>query len=265
MSSEIARKLGLLQANGFIATLFITPFLLWTASLAPLVVFELGWRRFKVGKFELHKSAYLLMVVYFAMGQIFGRCFSILMQGHKLPALVEIHFHGFPGYVGMAILTLLTIDLLYYWIHRAQHANTFLWKFHSQHHAIHEINSYNCFHHISEHFVDVVIEVFVSMFVYGYDGLPPFIAIYMGLISQYNHSRIDYFDFGKTRLFFGDPKFHLSHHLNNQKFIGKNFGGFTAIYDVIFGTYEEPDQTAFIGPYGVDGMPNPTFFSIFKL
>ena len=265
VSSVFEPKLGELQVPGLMGSLFIIPFLTWTVRLAPLVIFELVWRRSKTGKFEIYGNAYLLMVVYFAAGQIFGKCFSELMHGYRPPALVDLHFHGIFGYVGMSILTLLTIDLLYYWIHRAQHANTFLWKFHSKHHAIQDINSYNCFHHISEHVVDFVIGVFVSMFVFGFDGVPPFIAVYMGIVGQYNHARIDFFDFGKARLIFGDPKFHLSHHLNDKRFIGKNFGGFTAIYDVIFRTYQEPDQTAFTGPYGVDGMSNPSLLDIVKI
>jgi sterol desaturase/sphingolipid hydroxylase (fatty acid hydroxylase superfamily) len=264
LSAQIAPKIGLVPSLGQLGAMFVIPFLTWTVSLFPLALFELGWRRFKVGKFEVHGRGYLLMVLYFSMGQIFGIVYSKLLGGHRPPVLVNMHFHGLLGYIASAILLPLTIDLIYYWIHRAQHSNAMLWKFHSQHHAIHEINSYNCFHHISEHFVDLMIGVFVSMFVYGYDAVPPFIAVYFGLIGQYNHARINYFDYGKARVLLGDPKFHLSHHLNDKRFIGKNFGGFTAIYDVIFRTYEKPDRSAFEGPYGVDGMPNPTLRSILK-
>ena len=41
-------------------------------------------------------------------------------------------------------------DFCYYWFHRLQHSIPILWRLHSVHHAIEELNATNCHHHWTE-------------------------------------------------------------------------------------------------------------------
>jgi sterol desaturase/sphingolipid hydroxylase (fatty acid hydroxylase superfamily) len=59
------------------------------------------------------------------------------------------------GYTVVPFAGLFIFDLFYYCFHRAQHTITVLWRLHSTHHSIEELNAFNCYHHIFEQLLRV--------------------------------------------------------------------------------------------------------------
>ena len=59
------------------------------------------------------------------------------------------------GYTVVPFAGLFIFDFFYYCFHRAQHTITVLWRLHSTHHSIEELNAFNCYHHIFEQLLRV--------------------------------------------------------------------------------------------------------------
>jgi sterol desaturase/sphingolipid hydroxylase (fatty acid hydroxylase superfamily) len=145
----------------------------------------------------------------------------------------------------------LVADFWFYWFHRFQHR--FLWRFHAVHHSIREMSASNENHHVSEAlFNGLFLFIPASLVSWDYPRLPAFVFL-GGLLSQYIHSPIDV-GFGRLRAVLVDNRFHRIHHSLKREHFDRNFGGFTTIWDRLFGTAYWParDEWPEIGVEGVD-------------
>jgi sterol desaturase/sphingolipid hydroxylase (fatty acid hydroxylase superfamily) len=144
----------------------------------------------------------------------------------------------------LASLMLLQIsEFFYYWFHRAQHANNFLWRFHAVHHSIEELNAFNTNHHFTEElfripFVTIPISLLFS-FEQGY--VPWIWALVLGWQGIYEHSATK-LNFGWFRYVIPDNRFHRIHHSKEQQHFDKNYGSGSALWDILFGTVHYPGR-----------------------
>uniref|UniRef100_A0A915J666 Fatty acid hydroxylase domain-containing protein n=1 Tax=Romanomermis culicivorax TaxID=13658 RepID=A0A915J666_ROMCU len=135
------------------------------------------------------------------------------------------------------ILSLLCVDLSYYWFHRAAHEINFLWCFHQIHHS-------SEFYNFSTATRQGMVQQYGSMIFYLPECLfvPPQIHLaHMGLNLLYQfsvHTRLVK-TLGPLEMVLNTPSHHRVHHGRNPYCVDKNYGGFLIVWDRIFGTFEK--------------------------
>jgi sterol desaturase/sphingolipid hydroxylase (fatty acid hydroxylase superfamily) len=143
----------------------------------------------------------------------------------------------------------LVSDFTRYWLHRFLHTIPFLWEFHKIHHSAKVLTPITFYRvHPVENFlfglryslsIGVVTGVFIYFFgamidIYMILGVNTFIFIFslVGSNLRHSHVAISYGRFIEKWLI--SPKQHQIHH--SRKHFDKNYGGYIAIWDRIFGT-----------------------------
>jgi len=142
-------------------------------------------------------------------------------------------------------------DFTRYVLHRLLHEVKFLWEFHKVHHSAKVLNPLTFYRvHPVENIlfglryslsVGFVTGIFVYFFgalidIYMIFGANAFVVIFSILGSNLRHSHIP-ISYGKyLEKIFISPKQHQIHH--SKKHFNKNYGGYLAIWDYIFGSLQ---------------------------
>lgn len=127
-------------------------------------------------------------------------------------------------------------DFCLYWAHRALHANRILWRLHSIHHSVEELDWVAACH---AHPIDDVIlagAAICSICVLGFSPLA--LAAYLGVYTWISfavhlNTRIT---IGPLRWVIGSPEFHHWHHSNESDARDRNFASIVPLWDIMFGT-----------------------------
>ncbi|MGJ0359756.1 sterol desaturase family protein [Aliarcobacter cryaerophilus] len=140
-------------------------------------------------------------------------------------------------------------DFTRYWLHRFLHTIPFLWEFHKVHHSAKVLTPITFYRvHFVENFlfglryalsVGFVTGIFIYLFgakinlymIFGVNALV-FISSIFGSNLRHSHVPFSYFSF--IEKWFLSPKQHQIHH--DKKHFNKNYGGYIAIWDRVFGT-----------------------------
>lgn len=140
-------------------------------------------------------------------------------------------------------------DFTRYILHRLLHTIPFLWEFHKVHHSAKVLNPITFYRvHPVENFlfalryalsVGFITGVFIYFFgarvdIYMVFGVNIFIFIFSLFGANLRHSHIPFAYFSFLEKWFLSPKQHQIHH--DRKNFNKNFGGYIAIWDRVFGT-----------------------------
>lgn len=150
------------------------------------------------------------------------------------------------GVVGGAIIGFLAVELGIYGWHRALHRVPWLWRFHRLHHSAERIDVYGG---IYSHPLDVIgFGLVISVVQVGVIGVEPTAAAISGtfatFLNLFQHSNL------ATPSWLGwliqRPENHALHHDRDRAPL--NFGDI-ALWDLIFGTFENP--TAWRGRAGL--------------
>lgn len=147
------------------------------------------------------------------------------------------------------IAVFLVSDFTRYWLHRFLHTIPFLWEFHKVHHSAKVLTPITFYRvHPLENFlfglrysfsVGLVTGVFIYFFgamidIYMIFGVNAFLFLFSLFGSNLRHSHVP-FSYGKfIEKWFISPKQHQIHH--SKKHFNKNYGGYIAVWDRIFGT-----------------------------
>lgn len=156
------------------------------------------------------------------------------------------------------ILLMIMGDIYYYWVHRLSHRVPFLWKFHSVHHSIEDMD-WIAAHRT--HPVDTAITnsgAIILAILFDFSTLALFIfSIQFSWHSLLKHSNMK-IGWGPLRWLYLTPTFHHWHHANVQEAYDRNFAAQLPVLDLIFGTaiMEERRSPA---KYGVDDPVPATF------
>ncbi len=147
------------------------------------------------------------------------------------------------------VIIFLVSDFSRYWLHRFLHTIPFLWEFHKIHHSAKVLTPITFYRvHPVENFlfglryslsIGLVTGVFIYFFgamidIYMIFGVNAFIFIFsiFGSNLRHSHVAISYGRFIEKWLI--SPKQHQIHH--SRKHFDKNYGGYVAIWDRVFGT-----------------------------
>lgn len=135
---------------------------------------------------------------------------------------------------------LIVADLGYYAAHRLFHSVPALWRFHTIHHSIEEMD-WIAAHRV--HPVDQILTKSLSLapliaIGFSLDALVLF-GVFFKWHSILKHSNVNV-AFGPFRWLFVSPAFHHWHHANQREAINCNFAGQLSCLDTIFGTAYSP-------------------------
>jgi sterol desaturase/sphingolipid hydroxylase (fatty acid hydroxylase superfamily) len=153
----------------------------------------------------------------------------------------------------LAAVAVVMIDFLYYWFHRAQHAIPFLWRFHAVHHSIEALGAGKGYHHISEAPLKAVLVAAPVALLLGYP--PLLVALALSVHGNYIHSATG-LNFGRFAWAIADNRTHRIHHSVEPRHFNRNFGGYTMLWDFLFGTACFPRRGEWPN-VGLAGHPEP--------
>jgi sterol desaturase/sphingolipid hydroxylase (fatty acid hydroxylase superfamily) len=141
------------------------------------------------------------------------------------------------GLIAAPVLAGILAEFFYYWFHRMQHAVPFFWRFHSVHHSLREMNAWNSNHHFTEEIFRIpFVTLPLSLIISGDPGpVPLVVASILAMQGLYEHSTTK-LGLGPIRYIISDNKYHRLHHSIETQHWNKNFGSFTPVWDILFGT-----------------------------
>lgn len=236
-----------LKAILIVALIFV-PIELLIPRRAKQKVFRKHW---------LNDVVYLLLngiLINFGMVVVVGAAIAAIRSG--LPASLSDVVQTQPIWL-QVIEVLLVADTGFYLAHRAFHAFPFLWKFHSVHHSIEEMD-WLAAHRV--HPLDQILTKGASLlpvFVLGFsdNAILIFSLIYKWqALAIHSNSRLTLGPFNRI---FASPQFHHWHHANEPAAIDKNFAGQLVFIDAICGTLHMPREMP--SQYGTD-QPVPAVY-----
>jgi len=156
-----------------------------------------------------------------------------------------------------ALILLMAIDFIFYWVHRWGHEINILWAAHSPHHSAEEMNFFVALRaSVTQRlfsflfFWPLTILGFRPIDIYAMTGLHLF-------ISFLHHTELIPKLWGWIEYVFTTPSHHRVHHGINFRYLDKNFGEFLIIWDRLFGTYAEEEEKVVYGMYSPPKTWNP--------
>lgn len=181
---------------------------------------------------------------------------KVLLLGWQLLVLGIVAQFGMaswtPGVLSF-LGTLLLVDFLYYWQHRAMHETKLFWAFHLVHHSGQQMNLTTSFrlNWLSPlvtpfFFIPAVLLGAPIAFVLGTLTLNLFFQFWLHtkLIPR----------LGFLEGIINTPSAHRVHHGSNKEYLDRNYGGILMIWDRMFGTYATEDEQVPVR-YGVTTGP----------
>jgi sterol desaturase/sphingolipid hydroxylase (fatty acid hydroxylase superfamily) len=218
---------------------------LLTAALVTWLEFRFPHRaEWRPAPAEVRTDLVFMVVVQLAVPPMVAFVFTYALiapaRALNLP-LAWLWPHGWPIWV-QAVLMILVVDFLRYWLHRAAHANDTLWRLHSVHHSVEQLYWLNTarFHPIEKALQMVLDSLpFLLMQVDARVLSLYYIAYATNGFFQHCNIRLRY---GVLNYIVGSAETHRWHHSRVPRESNANYGNTVIIWDLIFGTWYLPRE-----------------------
>lgn len=149
--------------------------------------------------------------------------------------------HAWPIWI-QAILMILVVDFLRYWLHRVAHENDTLWRLHSVHHSVEQMYWLNTARfHLIEKAMQMTLDSlpFLLMAVE-----PTVLALYYVAYATngfFQHCNIE-LRYGILNYVVGSAETHRWHHSREPRESNANYGNTVIVWDLLFGTWFLPRE-----------------------
>ncbi len=157
--------------------------------------------------------------------------------GERLSFLQLNLLSGVPWPVGLVVFWVAG-DFVTYWWHRFQHANRFLWAFHSVHHSQEEMTLFAASrrHPLEELSMDVLLYFVIFHMLLGVPtrGWMP-LGVFITCLAAVQHAQVDW-RFGPFYKIIVSPRFHSYHHSVEARHANANYAFLFSFWDYLFGT-----------------------------
>lgn len=162
--------------------------------------------------------------------------------------------------LGWMFVYFAVFDFFYYWLHRAQHTWSILWRFHALHHADVNVSMSTTIRH---HWLEESLRYFVILVPVAilFGPIPFWMAVVTGLYGLFIHWNMPW-QLARIAPFIVTPWYHRIHHSTAREHFNKNFTVFFPLWDRLFGTYYQPKP----GEYpetGVASLHSPNNWRFF--
>jgi ornithine lipid hydroxylase len=191
---------------------------------------------------EVKTDLGFLAVVQLAFPPLVGFLFTYALvapaRALTLPISV-IWPHQWPLWL-QAVLMILVVDFLRYWLHRAAHENDTLWRLHSVHHSVEQMYWLNTARfHLLEKAMQMTLDSlpFLLMAVN-----PTVLALYYVAYATngfFQHCNIE-LRYGVLNYIVGSAETHRWHHSRIPRESNANYGNTVIVWDLLFGTWFLP-------------------------
>lgn len=172
-----------------------------------------------------------------------------IVGGLGIIALMPFHYlapFSIPMNTWTWILAVIVADFTYYWMHRLEHEHRILWANHSVHHSSED---YNLTVSWRLSIIEPMIEwiFLIPMILVGFSPFQAivglvFVAQFQTWIHTEHIGKLGWVDF-----VLNTPSVHRVHHGSNRKYLDKNYGGITMIWDHLFGTFQKEEEKVIYG------------------
>ena len=178
---------------------------------------------------------------------------ALLHQGSDAIALLLLmpYFHWLHQFalfdismnIGTVFIAFLLQDFLYYWFHKASHHIHWLWAAHVVHHSSTKLNFSTAFRQSLMYPLAGMWLFWMPMIVVGFEPTIVFTVVALNLAYQFfvHTQLVD--KLGCFEKVLNTPSHHRVHHSTNKAYLDRNFAGVLIIWDKLFGTYVEENET----------------------
>jgi sterol desaturase/sphingolipid hydroxylase (fatty acid hydroxylase superfamily) len=196
-----------------------------------------GWKHYKSLRDTLSN-------LYIGVGEV---ALSLVIKGTMIYVydLVLRYWAPFkiPDTWWSALLFFVLFDFIYYWAHRLGHEVNFMWAGHVPHHSS---EAFNLTVALRQPWFQVLTTwfLFVPLALMGFSTQMLIVVSALDILYQfwihtpYIRKMPRWFEF-----IFNTPSHHRVHHGKQEKYLDKNHGGVLIIWDRIFGTFQEEEET----------------------
>jgi sterol desaturase/sphingolipid hydroxylase (fatty acid hydroxylase superfamily) len=151
--------------------------------------------------------------------------------------------HGWPIWL-QALLMILTVDFLRYWLHRFAHQNDTLWRLHSVHHSVEQMYWLNT---ARFHLIEKALQMTLDSLPFLLMGVEPTVlALYYVAYATngfFQHCNIE-LRYGFLNYIVGSAETHRWHHSRIPRESNANYGNTVIVWDLLFGTWFLPRERA---------------------
>jgi len=181
---------------------------------------------------------------------------SLLGAGGPVAASDLLNGYGPASHLPLlvqAVLVIVVMDFVQYWLHRLFHTSWF-WPFHAIHHSAEDLDWTTTYR---IHPVNLAIYGVGALAIVHIGG---FSAAAFLIVGPFNlvagalvHANLDW-TFGPLRLVIASPVYHRWHHVRDPAVHDRNFAPTFPVWDVLFGTCHMP-RGELPQSYGADDVP----------
>ena len=201
----------------------------------------------------------------------------LIVEIFILSAAYAVYWIIYEGYITWGhsitpttiILAVLVADFIYYWEHRFAHEIRVFWTQHAVHHSSRKMNITTSIRFGPFEGVWSLIAHLPMVFM----GFPPELILFGNLTvlayQTWIHTEL-IGKLGPLEYVLNTPAHHRVHHGCDEKYLDKNYGGILIIWDRLFGSFQEEEETPRYGlardfdsvnPIKVWFSELPTFFT----
>ncbi len=179
--------------------------------------------------------------------QLIGMVAKVFLIGAYVFTFEHIAIFKIPTTVWSVLILFILYDFTFYWAHRLGHEVNLFWGAHVVHHQSEDYNfsvalRQSWFHSLLSFFL------FLPIPALGFEpGVFFVVATFNSLFQYWIHTKTikklpRWFEF-----IFNTPSHHRVHHGVNPKYIDKNHGGALIIWDRLFGSFQEEEESPIYG------------------
>jgi sterol desaturase/sphingolipid hydroxylase (fatty acid hydroxylase superfamily) len=147
--------------------------------------------------------------------------------------------HAWPIWI-QAVLMVLTVDFLRYWLHRFAHENDTLWRLHAVHHSVEQLYWLNT---ARFHPFEKALQMSLDSLPFLLMAVDPrVLALYYVAYATngfFQHCNIE-LRYGPLNYLVGSAETHRWHHSRLPRESNANYGNTVIVWDILFGTWYLP-------------------------
>lgn len=195
-------------------------------------------------KQDVKADVLYMLLVQILLPRLLGFLIAITLLAYFVTddsVLSNLWVHDWP--IGIqAILMVLIADFLRYWIHRAAHQYSFLWRLHAVHHSTDKLYWMNTgrFHPI-EKALQFVFDALPFILLSVKAEVLSLYFVFYALNGFFQHSNIE-LRFGVLNYIFSTAELHRWHHSKSIEESSTNYGNNTIVWDLLFGSWFLPKE-----------------------
>jgi sterol desaturase/sphingolipid hydroxylase (fatty acid hydroxylase superfamily) len=261
--TSVFAMFALLQSRGasIIASTYIP--VLYAAAVVTLLELAFPHRKaWRPPGSEIRTDLVFMTMIQLALPPIVSFLFVFLLiepaRALNLP-IARLWPHGWPIWV-QAILMILAVDFLRYWLHRFAHENDTLWRLHSVHHSVEQLYWLNTarFHPI-EKTLQMCLDSLPFLLMGVHEQVLALYYIAYASNGFFQHCNID-LRYGPLNYIVGSAETHRWHHSRVPRESNANYGNTVIVWDLLFGTWFLPNDRN-VGDLGLQEREFPKTFA----